>query len=54
MSLQDYEPLELIFCALPRGDVKPLAGNLLAWFGDLSDVLSAIEVLLLEVIGIGL
>ena len=54
MSLQDYELLELIlFCALPRGDVKPLARNLLARFGDLSGVLSAIEAQLLESLASG-
>ena len=43
-----------LFCfALPRGDVKPLARNLLAQFGDLSGVLSATEAWLLEVNGIG-
>ena len=54
VALQDYELLELIlFRALPRGDVKPLARNLLAQFGDLSGVLSATEARLLEVTGIG-
>ena len=54
VARQDYELLELIlFRALPRGDVKPLARNLLAQFGDLSGVLSATEARLLEVTGIG-
>lgn len=54
VALQDYELLGLIlFRALPRGDVKPLARNLLAQFGDLSGVLSATEARLLEVTGIG-
>ena len=54
MALQDCELLELIlFRALPRGDVKPLASNLLARVGDLLGVLSTIEALLLEVTGIG-
>ena len=54
VALQDYELLELIlFRALPRGDVKPLARNLLAQFGDLSGVLSASEARLLVVTGIG-
>lgn len=54
VALQDYELLELIlFRALPRGDVKPLARNLLAQFGDPSGVLSATEARLLEVTGIG-
>ena len=42
MTLHDYELLELIlFRALPRRDVKPLARDLLDRFGDLSDVLSS-------------
>jgi len=54
MALHDYELLELIlFRALPRRDVKPLARNLLDLFGDLPDVLSAADARLLEVTGIG-
>lgn len=54
MALHDYELLELIlFRALPRRDVKPLARNLLDRFGDLSGVLSATDARLLEVTGIG-
>ena len=54
MALQDYELLELIlFHALPRGDVKPLARNLLTQFGELSGVFCATETRLLEVTGIG-
>ena len=54
MALHDYELLELIlFRALPRRDVKPLARDLLDRFGDLSGVLSAAEARLLEVTGIG-
>ena len=42
MTLHDYELLELIlFGALPRRDVKPLARDLLDRFGDLSGVLSS-------------
>ncbi|MEC8094250.1 MAG: UPF0758 domain-containing protein [Pseudomonadota bacterium] len=42
MALHDYELLELIlFRALPRRDVKPLARDLLDRFGDLSGVLSS-------------
>lgn len=53
-ALHDYELLELIlFRALPRRDVKPLARDLLDRFGDLSGVLSAAEARLLEVTGIG-
>ena len=53
-ALHDYELLELIlFKALPRRDVKPLARDLLDRFGDLSGVLSATDARLLEVTGIG-
>ena len=53
VALQNYELLELIlFRALLRGDVKALARNLLAQFGDLAGVLSATEARLLEVTGI--
>ena len=41
-ALQDYELLELIlFRAIPRNDVKPLAKELLKLCGDLSAVLDA-------------
>ncbi len=41
-ALQDYELLELIlFRAIPRGDVKPLAKSLLKNFGNFSAVISA-------------
>src|SRR6201996_1566105 len=41
-ALPDYELLELIlFRAIPRGDVKPLAKQLLARFGSLAGVLGA-------------
>ena len=54
MALHDYELLDLIlFRALPRRDVKPLARDLLDRFGDLSGVLSAADARLLEVTGIG-
>ncbi|MEL7465558.1 MAG: DNA repair protein RadC [Pseudomonadota bacterium] len=43
-ALPEYEVLELIlFNAIPRVDVKPLAKELLAAFGDLNGVLSAPE-----------
>ena len=52
-ALQDYEMLELImFRAIPRRDVKPMAKDLIKKFGDLSGVLSADRDLLLEVKGI--
>ena len=41
-ALPDYEPLELIlFAAIPRRDVKPLAKELLAEFKDLWTLLNA-------------
>ncbi len=54
MALHDYELLELIlFRALPRHDLKPLARDLLDRLSDLSGVLSAADARLLEVTGIG-
>src|SRR5262245_22164655 len=41
-ALHDYEILELIlFRAIPREDVKPLAKELLAKFGSFSEVIAA-------------
>lgn len=41
-ALQDYELLEmLLFAAIPRRDVKPIAKGLLSEFGDLWSVLNA-------------
>ena len=41
-SLSDYEMLELVlFRAIPRRDVKPLAKRLLARFGDFNGAVSA-------------
>ena len=41
-TLQDYELLELVlFRAIPRRDVKPLARLLLETFGDFNAVVSA-------------
>ena len=41
-ALADYEALELyLFRSFPRGDVKPLAKDLLARFGSLAGVLAA-------------
>jgi hypothetical protein len=41
-ALSDYELLELLlFRALPRRDVKPLAKNLLAKFGSFAEVIAA-------------
>ncbi len=53
-AVADYELLELLlFPAVPRRDVKPLAKGLLARFGSFSDVLAAPEARLMEVSGIG-
>ena len=41
-ALQDYELLELLlFMAIPRRDVKPLAKDLLAQFGSLPELMAA-------------
>jgi len=54
IALQDYEMLELIlFRAIPRRNVKPLAKTLLARFGDFNRVISARPSLLAEVQGVG-
>jgi len=53
-ALSDYELLELLlFRALPRGDVKPLAKTLLAKFGSFAEVIAAPEARLGEVKGLG-
>ncbi|MEO1680875.1 MAG: DNA repair protein RadC [Pseudomonadota bacterium] len=53
-ALPDYEMLELVlFRAIPRMDVKPLARRLLERFGDFNRVLSAPPVRLQEVDGVG-
>ncbi len=53
-ALPDYELLELLlFRALPRGDVIPLARALLDRFGDFNGVVSAPESRLLEQTGVG-
>jgi len=54
IALQDYEMLELVlFRAIPRRNVKPLAKTLLARFGDFNRVISARPSLLAEVEGVG-
>ncbi|WP_299348996.1 DNA repair protein RadC [uncultured Shimia sp.] len=53
-ALPDYELLELLlFRAIPRQDVKPLAHLLLETFGDYNRVLSAPATRLVEVKGVG-
>src|SRR5688572_31843577 len=53
-ALSDYEMLELVlFRALPRRDVKPLAKTLIAKFGSFAEVVSAPEKRLHEVKGLG-
>lgn len=53
-GLNDYELLELVlFRAIPRRDVKPLAKRLLGRFGDFNRVVSARPSLLAEVQGVG-
>ena len=53
-ALPDYEMLELVlFRAIPRADVKPLARRLLDAFGDFNRVLSASPARLEEVEGVG-
>lgn len=53
-ALPDYEVLELVlFRAIPRQDVKPLARELLETFGDFNGVVSAPLARLKQVKGIG-
>ena len=53
-ALPDYEVLELLlFRSVPRGDVKPLAKQLLARFGSLGAVLAAEAEALKQVRGVG-
>lgn len=53
-ALPDYEVLELLlFRSVPRGDVKPLAKQLLARFGSLGALLGATAENLRTVAGVG-
>jgi DNA repair protein RadC len=53
-ALSDYELLELVlFRALPRRDVKPLAKALIGKFGSFAEVVHASETRLREVSGLG-
>lgn len=53
-ALPDYELLELVlFRAIPRRDVKPIAKELIRRFGSFAEVLAAPPARLLEVDGLG-
>lgn len=53
-ALADYELLELLlFLAVPRRDVKPLAKKLLDTFGSFAEVISAEPARLKEAAGVG-
>lgn len=53
-AMPDYELLELVlFRAIPRQDVKPLARRLIERFGDFNRVLSANPARLSEIEGVG-
>ena len=53
-AMPDYELLELVlFAAVPRRDVKPLAKMLLARFGNFAEVIAAPRARLLEIPGLG-
>lgn len=53
-AVSDYELLELIlFRAITRADVKPLAKTLIATFGSFAEVLAAPEARLQDVDGVG-
>jgi DNA repair protein RadC len=53
-AVPDYELLELVlFAAIPRQDVKPLARSLIDTFGDFNGVISAPPDRLMEAKGVG-
>jgi DNA repair protein RadC len=53
-ALSDYELLEaVLFRALPRRDVKPLAKTLIATFGSFAEVIGAPEARLAKIKGLG-
>lgn len=53
-ALSDYELLELVlFRALPRRDVKPLAKTLVATFGSFAEAVNAPEARLARISGLG-
>jgi len=52
--MPDYEIMELVlFAAIPRRDVKPLAKQLIAHFGSFADAIAAPIDRLMEVDGVG-
>ena len=54
VPMPDYEMLELVlFRAIPRQDVKPLARRLIETFGDFARVLAAPEARLASIDGVG-
>lgn len=53
-ALSDYELLEMVlFRALPRRDVKPLAKSLIGRFGSFAEVVHAPDARLREISGLG-
>ncbi|MGJ8615769.1 MAG: RadC family protein [Sulfitobacter sp.] len=53
-AMPDYELLELVlFRAIPRRDVKPLARSLMDRFGDFNRVITAPEARLRDIAGVG-
>jgi DNA repair protein RadC len=53
-ALSDYELLEMVlFRAIPRGDVKPLAKSLVKAFGSFAETIHAPEARLREIDGVG-
>ncbi|MBN2760251.1 MAG: DNA repair protein RadC [Rhodobacteraceae bacterium] len=53
-AMPDYELLEMIlFRAIPRQDVKPLARQMIDLFGDLAGVITAPEARLRKIVGVG-
>lgn len=53
-GMPDYELLEMVlFAAIPRGDVKPLAKRILKRFGSFADAIAAPSDVLSEIEGMG-
>jgi len=53
-AIPDYEMIELVlFAAIPRRDVKPLAKQLIGQFGGFAEVIAAPRARLLEMPGLG-